>query len=132
MLDELREPFGQRLAVTLGSDVGDEATVRVHYATSPASSAIQWLSPSQTAGKKHPYLFTQCQAIHARSMLPCQDSPAAKAAYSAEITVPKPLVALMRCVLRCVVATASHSNPQSQSIAMLCRCRDDARVQRQH
>ena len=34
--------------------------------------------PSQTAGGAHPYLFTQCQAIHARALLPCQDSPAAK------------------------------------------------------
>lgn len=38
----------------------------IGFAASPQASAVQWLPPEQTAGKKHPYLFTQCQAIHAR------------------------------------------------------------------
>merc|ERR1711871_227619 len=55
----------------------------------------QWLPASQTAGKKHPYLFTQCQAIHCRSMIPCHDMPGCKMRYDAHIVVPSPLVAVM-------------------------------------
>lgn len=35
--------------------------IRVHYETSPQCPALQWLRPEQTAGKKHPYLFSQSQ-----------------------------------------------------------------------
>ena len=70
-------------------------TLLVRYETSKTSTAVQWLAPSQTVTKKHPYLFTQCQAIHARSMVPCQDSPAVKCTYTAKVTVPAPLRAVM-------------------------------------
>ena len=50
----------------------------INYKTHPESNALQWLKPSQTAGKKYPYLFSQCQPILARSMFPCQDSPSCK------------------------------------------------------
>lgn len=92
--------FGVALKVELENAVqkGSKVTIVVHYSTSPDASAIQWLSPSQTAGKKHPYLFTQCQAIHARTLLPCQDAPAVKATYDATISVPKELTAVMSAV----------------------------------
>ena len=44
----------------------------ITFSTSPDSTAVQFLEPVQTAGERHPYLFTQCQAIHARSFVPCQ------------------------------------------------------------
>eukprot|EP00978_Attheya_sp_CCMP212_P000141 scaffold272_cov31-Attheya_sp.AAC.1 len=92
------DQLGEPLVVTFLKEQikeGHVAIVRIEYETSPSSSAIQWLPPAQTAGKVHPYLFTQCQAIHARSMLPCQDTPSNKCTYSAVVTVPSPLVALM-------------------------------------
>ena len=49
-------------------------------------------------GKKYPYLFSQCQAIHARSIIPVQDTPLIKFTYNANVTVKKPLVALMSAV----------------------------------
>ena len=69
--------------------------VRLTYRTAPGASALQWLDPSQTHGGKQPYLFSQCQAIHARSVLPCQDSPARRISYRASLSVPAGLVAVM-------------------------------------
>src|SRR5262249_7694325 len=40
-------------------------------------------------------LFSQCQAIHARTMVPVQDTPTRRVTYKAEITVPAPLSAVM-------------------------------------
>jgi len=84
---------GSELSVTLPSS-GDMMDITLSYSTSPSSSALQWLSPSQSGGE-HPYLFSQCQAIHCRAMVPCQDTPSVKVPYTAIITVPTPLTALM-------------------------------------
>ena len=71
--------------------------VVVHYQTSPTASALQWLEPQHTAGGRSPFLFSQCQPIHARSMVPLQDSPRVRFSYHARVRVPpEPL----RCHVR--------------------------------
>lgn len=87
------EPIlGRRLRLLLPAGT---ASVAVAYETSPAAAGLQWLAPEQTEGKRRPFLFSQCQAIHARSVLPCQDSAAARVTYEAELTVPDGLTAVM-------------------------------------
>ena len=61
----------------------------------PEALALQWLDPAQTTGKQYPFLFSQCQAIHARTLAPLQDTPRARVTYDAEVTVPEPLAAVL-------------------------------------
>ncbi|MFQ5876398.1 MAG: M1 family metallopeptidase [Acidobacteriota bacterium] len=72
---------------------GDRVVIR--YRTGPDAKALQWLSPEQTAGRKRPYLFSQAESILARTMLPCQDSPAVRFTYGARVRVPAGLRAVM-------------------------------------
>jgi leukotriene-A4 hydrolase len=84
--------LGQALVIELGEE---SEVVTVDYRTSPDAAALQWLTPAQTAGKRHPYLYSQGQAILTRTWIPTQDSPGIRQTFDARITVPQPLVAVM-------------------------------------
>lgn len=84
--------LGQALEIALHQPT---ERVRIQYSTRKGARALQWLTASQTGGGQHPYLFTQSQAILARTWIPCMDSPGQRFRYTAEVEVPPGLLALM-------------------------------------
>lgn len=94
-LQAAHKVFGRPLVVDVTKH---SSKVRVEYTTTTESSGLQWLPKELTAGKEHPYLFTQCQAIHARTIVPSPDTPSAKFTYSAHVTVPEWCTALMSAI----------------------------------
>ncbi|XP_017860034.1 PREDICTED: leukotriene A-4 hydrolase isoform X1 [Drosophila arizonae] len=91
---------GQKLTLELPAGTAKGSlNVRIDYETANNASGLQWLNPNQTLGKQHPYMFSQCQAIHARSVMPCQDTPAVKFTYDAVVEHPKELTALMSALI---------------------------------
>lgn len=68
---------------------GKNTSLTIHYTTTKDAEAFNWLEPSQTSGGKKPYMFTQCEPIHCRSIAPMQDTPAIKQTYSAKIRAPQ-------------------------------------------
>ena len=73
----------------------DATSVVIRYETAPDALALQWLEPRQTAGKRHPFLYTQAQSIHARSFIPLQDTPGVRITYDATVRTPPALRAVM-------------------------------------
>jgi len=71
------------------------AAVRITYTTSPDASGLQWLAPAMTEGKQQPFMFSQSEAIHARSWVPLQDTPGVRFTYSAHVTAPRNTMVLM-------------------------------------
>lgn len=92
---ELRQPYeplGRALDVQLPQDAR-EGILKLAFATTQGCTALQWLGPEQTASKRAPYLFSQCEALHARSLFPCFDTPAVKSPFEIVIESQWPAVA---------------------------------------
>jgi leukotriene A-4 hydrolase/aminopeptidase len=100
-IGETKPYLGAPLKIHL-SEPADQ--VMIHYHTGAGAAALQWLQPEQTYGKKHPYLFTQGQAVLTRTWIPIQDGPGIRFTYEATIKVPSDLLALM-----------SATNPQEKN-----------------
>ena len=87
------EPIlGRRLRLQLPAG---SKSIAIHYETTAESVALQWLDPEMTAGKRFPFMYSQCQAIHARTIAPCQDTPCVRISYSAAVTVPEGITVVM-------------------------------------
>lgn len=79
-LRRTQEPLGQALDIFLPKGARD-GILKLAFATTQGCTALQWLEPQQTASKRAPYLFSQCEALHARSLFPCFDTPAVKSPF---------------------------------------------------
>ena len=89
------ETLGAPLHVSVpdGAAKGDTIDLAIDLQTTPECTALQWLTPAQTSNQKHPYMFSQCQAINARSIFPCQDTPDIKSTFTFNLTSILPAVA---------------------------------------
>ncbi len=89
--------LGRALEIHMPAPAGatPRQVVRVEYSTGADAMALQWLAPEQTAGRTHPFLYTQSQPVYARSWIPVQDSPGIRFTYEARIRTPPGLRAVM-------------------------------------
>lgn len=81
-----KEFLGRPLSIPVEANT---ETVSITYASSPDAGALLWVEGES------PFLFTQSQAILARTWIPCQDSPGIRFTYDAKVTVPEGLLVLM-------------------------------------
>lgn len=109
-IEQVTDAAGNALQWSLGEAAGEKGApltialgsarqVVIRFAANPQASALQWLAPEQTAGKVHPFLFSQGQAILNRSWIPTQDSPGVRQTWEARIVAPKPLDVVMSGIL---------------------------------
>ena len=89
---------GSAVTIGLNPPAGAGQTMRhivITYRSAPGAAALQWLSPEQTAGGRHPYLLSQGQPTLNRTWIPTQDSPGIRQTWEARITAPEPLKVVM-------------------------------------
>jgi aminopeptidase N len=89
-IGEARPELGSALTIQLNG----ARTIEIEYESAENASALQWLTPEQTASGKQ-FLFSQGQSILNRSWIPTQDSPGIRQTYDARIVVPEGLTAVM-------------------------------------
>jgi hypothetical protein len=101
IIGSMQEFIGQPLSIKIDKNT---EYINIYYKTTENAGALDWMEPELTEGKEHPYLYTQGQAILTRTWIPVQGTPANRITYSADVTVPSELMALM-----------SASNPKEKN-----------------
>lgn len=105
-ISSVTDGMGSALPFTIGAErpgMGAPVTVEMGaarriiltYRSGGDASALQWLTPDQTAGGRQPYLLSQGQPNLNRSWIPTQDSPGIRQTWEARITAPQPLTVVM-------------------------------------
>ncbi|CAO1615221.1 unnamed protein product [Sympodiomycopsis kandeliae] len=86
--------LGAPLVVSLPQSVkaDEEIKLKIAYSTTSQCTALGWLAKEQTAAKTAPFLYSQCQAIHCRSLVPIFDSPWWKITYTATVKSQYPIL----------------------------------------
>lgn len=109
--------FGKDLCINLPSTVPETFTLQIEYVCGNGP-AMCWLLPSQTAGKKYPYVFTQGESCLNRSLFPCYDTPAVKTTYTYCFHVEKPLTVVASAELKEVKDDVNDKNWRSYLFEM--------------
>ncbi|GAA6008260.1 hypothetical protein JCM10207_000057 [Rhodosporidiobolus poonsookiae] len=93
-LPKRHKVYGSALSVQLDRAYkkGETVQVKIEYQTTDECTALGWLEKEQTDSGKWPFVYSQCQAIHARSLIPIQDTPSVKLTYTAVVHSPLPVL----------------------------------------
>jgi leukotriene-A4 hydrolase len=86
--------LGTALVIELPPSKKNTEIVKINYETLPTSSALQWLSKSQTARHKA-FLYTESEPIGARTWIPLQDTPQVRTTYKATVHTSRDVRAVM-------------------------------------
>ena len=95
--NEDKTALGTPLVILLPNDIDKSLStlnIKISFTADENSGAIKFLDKEQTKTKQYPFMFTQCEAILARTLLPCQDTPSAKVSLDVKVQVKSPLVVL--------------------------------------
>ena len=110
--DQTSLALGTSLTIKLPAPLVEKdqkCLVFIKYTTSPNASCLQWLDPSLDTINHLPYLYSQCQAIHARSFIPLMDTPSIKYTYTARVTIKNGNLLGMRCLMSALEATPEET-----------------------
>ncbi|KAE9579593.1 Leukotriene A-4 hydrolase [Colletotrichum fructicola] len=82
-----------RICLDRAYENGEAFKLAIDFETTTDTTGLQWFKASQTDDKKYPFMFSQGEPVHARSMFPCQDTPSIKTTFDMTIRSILPVVA---------------------------------------